>query len=315
MTDRDTVYMRRALELARLGRGLVSPNPMVGSVIVQDDRIVGEGYHRYDRLLHAESYALEEAGDLSRGAVLYCTLEPCCHFGRTPPCSDAIIAAGISRAVVAITDPDPRVNGEGLRRLDQAGVAIRVGLCSDEATRLNEIYLKHTTVRMPFVHRIEAGPEPNILDRWRPSRAFLDRAVEYDGMILLGAGPWASSVLSHSLKKARHRALVVAGPQDVITALGKSAGELDVLWTPLPPAEIDDAVSLFDHLSSLRVTSALVFACNQRFPAAASDPDRLTVVTGRDDSGSEIDVEHQLVDELADVVEVTGYPRQARIAR
>ena len=91
----DTAYMQRAIELARQGEGLVSPNPMVGAVLVKGDRIIGEGYHRYDRLKHAESFALETAGDDAAGASLYCSLEPCCHHGRTPPCTDSLIAAGI----------------------------------------------------------------------------------------------------------------------------------------------------------------------------------------------------------------------------
>src|ERR1044071_7271860 len=104
MLDTDTLLMKRALELASKGAGLVSPNPMVGAVLVNEGRVVGEGFHRYDLLKHAESYAIELAGDLSRGATLYCNLEPCSHYGRTPPCTDALIHAGISRAVISIKD-------------------------------------------------------------------------------------------------------------------------------------------------------------------------------------------------------------------
>ncbi|HSE97662.1 MAG TPA: bifunctional diaminohydroxyphosphoribosylaminopyrimidine deaminase/5-amino-6-(5-phosphoribosylamino)uracil reductase RibD, partial [Blastocatellia bacterium] len=119
--DLDSVYMKLALSLARKGAGLVSPNPMVGAVIVKDGRIIGQGYHRYDLLKHAEVNALEEAGELARGATLYCSLEPCCHHGRTPPCTDAVIESGIARAVVAMSDPDPRVNGRGFALMREAG--------------------------------------------------------------------------------------------------------------------------------------------------------------------------------------------------
>ncbi len=125
----DTEFMNRALELALRGAGLVSPNPMVGAVIVRDGRVVGEGYHRYDRLRHAESYALEMAGRQARGATVYCSLEPCCHYGRTPPCTDGLIEAGIARVVVALTDPDPRVSGRGVEQLRAAGIEVEVGLC------------------------------------------------------------------------------------------------------------------------------------------------------------------------------------------
>src|SRR6185369_12011684 len=133
MLDTDTLLMKRALELARRGAGLVSPNPMVGALLVNDGRVVGEGYHRYDLLKHAESYAIDAAGKLARGATLYCNLEPCCHHGRTPPCTDALIEAGIARAVIAAKDADPRVNGRGIEQLREAGVEVDVGLLEDRA--------------------------------------------------------------------------------------------------------------------------------------------------------------------------------------
>src|SRR5580704_855336 len=109
--------MKRALELAASGAGAVSPNPMVGAVIVRDGEVVGEGHHLFHLVRHAESYALDAAGDRARGATLYCNLEPCCHQGRTPPCTNGLIQAGIARAVIAIADPDPRVSGRGLDQM------------------------------------------------------------------------------------------------------------------------------------------------------------------------------------------------------
>src|ERR1044072_7425674 len=117
MIDSDTIFMKRALDLALRGAGLVSPNPMVGAVIVSDGQVIGEGFHRYDRLRHAESYALEMASENARGSTLYCNPEPCCHHGRTPPCPDSLIEAGIVRVVIAVSDPDSRVSGRGIEQL------------------------------------------------------------------------------------------------------------------------------------------------------------------------------------------------------
>lgn len=125
--------MRRALALAERGRGHTAPNPVVGAVLVRAGRVVGEGWHRAVGRDHAEVEALARAGRRARGATLYVTLEPCAHWGRTPPCTDALLAAGITRCVVAARDPDPRVNGRGLRKLAAAGVRVEVGLLADEA--------------------------------------------------------------------------------------------------------------------------------------------------------------------------------------
>ena len=142
MREADIKYMKRALELARRGAGLVSPNPMVGAVLVNDGRVVGEGFHIFEKVKHAEVLALEQAGEHARGATLYCSLEPCCHQGRTSPCTVALIEAGIRRAVIAVSDPNPRVNGEGIRQLREAGITVEVGLCEDGARQLNEDFFK-----------------------------------------------------------------------------------------------------------------------------------------------------------------------------
>src|SRR5438034_1188865 len=124
MTDEDTQYMRRALRLAARAAGRTSPNPMVGTVIVRNGQIVGEGYHRAAGEPHAEVNALAKAGDAARGATLYTSLEPCAHHGRTPPCVDAIVTAGVSRVVAAMRDVDPRTDGRGFRQLRSAGVEV-----------------------------------------------------------------------------------------------------------------------------------------------------------------------------------------------
>ncbi|MBZ4687173.1 MAG: ribD [Clostridiales bacterium] len=143
--------MRRALHLARLGEGYVSPNPMVGAVIVKDNKIIGEGYHRKAGTEHAEIHALKEASHQAKGATLYVTLEPCSHFGRTPPCTEAIITAGIKKVIAACTDPNPKVAGNGLKRLREAGIEVMTGVLEEEAVKLNEIFNKYITTGKPFV--------------------------------------------------------------------------------------------------------------------------------------------------------------------
>jgi len=149
--ERDIFFMKRALDLAKKGRGTTSPNPMVGAVIVKDGEIVGEGYHRKAGEPHAEVMALAQAGERARGAELFVNLEPCCHFGRTPPCADAIIRAGVKRVVVAMTDPNPLVAGKGIKRLREADVEVEVGLLEEEARKLNEVFIKYITTGSPFI--------------------------------------------------------------------------------------------------------------------------------------------------------------------
>ena len=154
--DNDGRFMRRALDLARRGRALASPNPMVGAVLVRDGQIVGEGFHRYAEKKHAETWALKQAGAASQGSTLFVTLEPCGHQGRTPPCTGQLIAAGVSRVVAAMRDPNPLVAGTGLGILREAGIVVETGICEDEATKLNEAYCKFIQTRSPFV-TLKAG--------------------------------------------------------------------------------------------------------------------------------------------------------------
>lgn len=143
--------MRRALELARHGEGYVEPNPMVGAVLVREGEIVGEGWHQRYGGPHAEIIALSHAGARARGATLYVTLEPCCHWGKTPPCTDAIVQAGIRRVVAAMLDPFPAVSGRGMEILRQCGVAVEIGLLENEARELNAPYLKRVLRGRPWV--------------------------------------------------------------------------------------------------------------------------------------------------------------------
>lgn len=152
----DEVWMERALALAELSVGLASPNPATGCVLVKNGAVVGEGFHVYDDKDHAEIVALKQAGKQARGATAYVTLEPCSHHGRTGPCADALIAAGIARVVTAVRDPNPKVSGRGLDRLQAAGVSLTIGVKEAAARRINEAFAKFIRTRRPFV-TLKAG--------------------------------------------------------------------------------------------------------------------------------------------------------------
>lgn len=150
-SPQDRMFMEQALQLAAMGRSRTHPNPMVGCVLVKDGQVVGTGYHRKAGEPHAETLALQEAGESARGATAYVTLEPCAHHGRTPPCADALVAAGLARVVAAMVDPDPRVAGKGLERLRAAGIEAESGLMEEEAAALNRAYLKLKATGRPLV--------------------------------------------------------------------------------------------------------------------------------------------------------------------
>jgi len=147
----DERYMRLALDIASLAQGQTSPNPLVGAVLVKDGYIVGQGAHLRAGDAHAEVNALRMAGDRAKGATLYVTLEPCSHFGRTPPCADAVVRAGVARVVIANVDPDARVAGSGIARLRENGIDVRTGVRADEGERLNEAYFHAKRFGRPFV--------------------------------------------------------------------------------------------------------------------------------------------------------------------
>ena len=151
MSSDDYRYMARALTLARRGLYGTDPNPRVGCVLVRDGAIVGEGWHERAGEPHAEAIALEEAGKKARGAMTYVTLEPCCHYGRTPPCTDALLKAGIARLVAAMPDPNPQVAGKGLAILRDAGIRVDCGLLETEARALNPGFIQRMTEGRPFI--------------------------------------------------------------------------------------------------------------------------------------------------------------------
>jgi len=151
MGSADIKYMKRALTLARKGVGKTSPNPAVGCVIVKNGEVVGEGWHKKAGTPHAEIHALDQAGEAARGSDLYVTLEPCCHFGKTPPCSDALIAAGVARVVIGMIDPNPQVAGKGAEALRQSGILVETGVLEEQCRELNKGFIKFVTTGLPHV--------------------------------------------------------------------------------------------------------------------------------------------------------------------
>lgn len=192
----DRSMMSLALSLAVQGRGYVEPNPLVGAVVARNGKIVGQGWHQKYGGPHAEIFAMREAGELVRKSTLYITLEPCSHHGKTPPCADAIIAAGVTRVVAAMTDPFPQVAGSGLRRLREAGIEVVEGLMRDEAEQLNAPWLKLTRTGYPWIHA-----------KW---------AMTLDGKIAAHTGDsrWISSEASRRIAhelRGRMDAILVGG--------------------------------------------------------------------------------------------------------
>jgi diaminohydroxyphosphoribosylaminopyrimidine deaminase/5-amino-6-(5-phosphoribosylamino)uracil reductase len=196
-TEFDERMMRRALDLAAQGVGLVSPGPLVGCVIVDErQQIVGEGFYVYEAVNHAETIALQQAGERARGAACYVSLEPHAHQSRTSPCTDALIKAGITRVVAAIEDPNPKVSGRGFAQLRAAGIEVRTGVCAEQATQLNEAFIHFMRTRRPFVH--------------------LKMAVSLDGKIATRAGDsrWITGEVARArTHELRHRydAIMVGG--------------------------------------------------------------------------------------------------------
>ena len=200
--------MQRALELASQGIGLVSPGPLVGCVIADDrQQIIGEGFYAYDEIKHAETIALEQAGERAHGSTVYVSLEPHAHQGRTPPCTDALIKAGIKRVVAPIDDPNPKVSGRGFTHLREAGVEVSTGLMAEEATRLNEAYIHLMRTGRPFVH--------------------LKMAVSLDGKVATATGDsrWITGELARArVHELRHQS-------DAIMVGGRTARTDDPLLT------------------------------------------------------------------------------------
>ena len=181
-SSEDTRFMRRALELAANGLFTTDPNPRVGCVIVRDQHVVGEGWHEKAGQPHAEIHAMKQAGKSADGATAYVTLEPCAHYGRTPPCCDALIQAGISRVVVAAQDPNPLVNGKGVAALSAAGIKVELGLLQEEASELNIGFLSRMRRQRPWVRmKVAASLDGKTALPNRQSQWITDEAARRDG--------------------------------------------------------------------------------------------------------------------------------------
>lgn len=235
----DVWYMARALELAERGQGYVEPNPLVGCVVVRDGQVVGEGYHERYGGPHAEIVALERAGAQARGATLFVTLEPCCHHGKTPPCTEAILAAGVARVVAALADPFPQVAGQGIERLRAAGVDVRLGLLEADAR----------AVLAPYWKRVTRG-QPWMIAKW---------AMTLDGRIATRAGQsrWISGEASRALG---HR---LRGRMDAIL-VGRGTVEADDPLLTARPAGARTALRVVaDSLARTPLASQLVRTARQ----------------------------------------------------
>ena len=237
-TDFDSRMMRRALALAARARGYVEPNPLVGAVLVKNNKIIAEGYHRAVGGPHAEVHALRAADRRAKGATLYVTLEPCCHFGKTPPCTDAILAAGVSRVVAAMTDPFPKVRGRGARILRSHGIACDFGLLEKEARALNAPFIKRVSTGLPFV-----------IAKW---------AQTLDGCIATASGEskWISS------EESRAQVQILRGRVDAIAVgIGTALADDPLLMArPARPGDIRRLATrvVFDSHCRLPLNSQLV---------------------------------------------------------
>lgn len=234
-----TLFMLRALELARKAEGYTSPNPMVGAVMVRDGHIVGEGFHQCAGAPHAEVEALREAGDAARGATLYVSLEPCNHYGRTPPCTDAIINAGITRVVFATSDPNPHVAGGGAHRLQQAGIEVISGVCEEQAQELNRFFFRHARTGRPYlIAKFAASLDGKIATHTGHSQWITGAAARERGhslrhrvdAILVGVG----TVVADNPRLTTR--LDQATPRHPIRIILDSTG-----WTPLDAHVLDPA--------------------------------------------------------------------------
>ncbi len=230
----DLWHMRRALVLAALGQGAVEPNPMVGCVIAHGAEVIGEGWHRRFGGPHAEIEALHVAGDRTRGATAYVTLEPCCHHGKTPPCTEALLAAGICRVVAAMPDPFPEVAGDGLAQLRGANMDVSVGLLEAEARELNAPYLKLQTTGRPFV-----------IAKW---------AMTLDGKLAsrTGSSRWISNEASRAVVHT------LRGRMDAIAIGSRTAIADDPLLTARPPGPRTQLRVVLDTQATLALDSRLV---------------------------------------------------------
>ncbi|MBN3033205.1 MAG: bifunctional diaminohydroxyphosphoribosylaminopyrimidine deaminase/5-amino-6-(5-phosphoribosylamino)uracil reductase RibD [Candidatus Saganbacteria bacterium] len=292
-TEDDVRFMREALDLAKSAEGRTTPDPMVGAVLVKGGRIISVGYHGEVATPHAEAWAIQKAGEATKGATLYVNFEPCAHYGNNPPCAHLIVNAGVKEVVVATKDPNPLVNGRGLKLLQQGGVKVRVGLLEDEARQMNEVFIRAITKKTPFVLMKSAITlDGKIATRTGASRwvagptslRFAHHLRNLYDSILVGVGtvlidnPKLNVRLVKKIKnpvrivldanartplRARvlsggQRTIIVAGPQaprSRVKALQAKGAEM--LTVPAPDGKID-LKRLMKELYKMKITSVMV---------------------------------------------------------
>jgi diaminohydroxyphosphoribosylaminopyrimidine deaminase/5-amino-6-(5-phosphoribosylamino)uracil reductase len=289
-------WMEYALRQAQRSVGLASPNPAVVCVIVQGDRLVGQGIHKYEKRDHAEIVALRHAGAAARGATAYVTLEPCSHHGRTGPCADALIAAGVAEVVVATVDPNPLVCGNGIARLRAAGVTVRVGVLQEAARRLNDGFARFITGGVPFVTmKVASSLDGRIAPGWitgKTARTEVHRMRHASDAIMVGVGtvladnplltdrsgsarrrPLLRVVLDSRLRTPLDSKLVKSAEQDVLIFFreGESATitALEARGVRLQPMNSLRDVLL--HLGEMQITSLLLEGGKELFTSALKE--------------------------------------------
>lgn len=232
----DNQYMKIAMDLARKGEGYTSPNPLVGAVIVKDGRIIAEGCHEYYGGPHAEINAMSNTIEDMRNSTIYVTLEPCSHYGKTPPCAEAIVRSGIARVVIACRDPNPLVSGRGIMILEKAGIQVEVGVLEEEGKRLNEIFFNYISTKLPFV--------------------IMKTAMTLDGKIATktNASKWITGKMSREyVHELRHR---VSG---VMVGIGTILADDPSLTTRLSTRKGKDAVRIIvDSKARIPLTSKVL---------------------------------------------------------
>lgn len=331
--------MARALELSTKGVGLVSPGPLVGCVVVSaSGEIVGEGFYVFEDVKHAETIALEQAGELARGGTAYVSLEPHAHHGRTPPCTDALIAAGIKRVVAPIEDLNPKVSGKGFAHLRAAGISVETGLLQEQATQVNEAYLHYMSTGLPFVHlKLAVSLDGKIATRTRDSHWVTGpearaRAHElrhqYDA-ILIGAGTAITDdpLLTDRSGLPRRRRLVRVVLTDALSPdsqLATTASE-----TPVILFGDSDPNAVLKELASQSIQSVLIeggatvagefvdadLVNKVTFfiaPKIVGGSDALSAVGGKgvELMSDALELENVTITQRGKDIEVTGYPRK-----
>lgn len=263
---RDHEYMARAIRLAARGLATTDPNPRVGCVIVLDGQVVGEGWHERAGEAHAEVHALQQAGDRAKGATAYVSLEPCCHQGRTPPCSEALIAAQLARVVVAMQDPNPRVAGKGLRQLADAGIRVESGLMEAQARELNPGFIQRMQIQRPFVRN--------------------KLAMSLDGRTAMvnGESKW---ITGEAARKDVQR--LRARSSAILTGIGTILADDPALTVRLPDVERQPLRIVVDTHLSLPLTARVL-----------REPGQTVVMTAETDQ----DLQDRMRDAGADVVQL-----------